>query len=76
VDTLSSEMLQGAAKDGIGAVVERLERQYVAIPPHEHCRCTGEVVGQLRRQPAAGGTVVPERGWCRHPPWRLCGGPG
>jgi hypothetical protein len=76
VDTLSSEMMQGAAKDGIGAVVERLEWQYVAIPPQKHCRCTGDVVGQLQRQPAAGGTVVSERGWYRHPPWLLCRGPG
>ncbi len=67
VDTLSSlflqadarrEMMQGAAKDGVGAMVERLKRRYMAVPPHELCWCAGQVVGQLRRQPACGGGVV------------------
>jgi hypothetical protein len=56
VDTLSSlsqadaqrEMMHGAAKDGEGAVVERLKRRYVAVPPNQHFRCAGQVVG--RRQ--------------------------
>ncbi len=38
------EVMQGAAKDGVGAVVEWLERRYVAVPPHEHRRCAGEVI--------------------------------
>jgi hypothetical protein len=33
------EMVQGAAKDGVGAVVERLKRQHMAVPPHEHRLC-------------------------------------
>ncbi len=52
------EVVQGAANDGVGTVVQRLERRYVAVPPHEHCRCAGEVVGQLRRRLAGGGGVV------------------
>jgi hypothetical protein len=44
------EVVQGAANDSVGAVVQRLERRYVAVPPHEHCRCAGEVIGQLRRR--------------------------
>jgi hypothetical protein len=52
------EVVKGAANDGVGAVVQRLERRYVAVPPHEHCRCAGEVVGQLRRRPVGGGSVV------------------
>jgi hypothetical protein len=47
------EVVKGAANDGVGAVIQRLERRYVAVLPHEHCRCAGEVVGQLRRQPWA-----------------------
>ncbi len=46
------ELVQGAANDGVGAIVQRLERRYVAVPPHEHCRCAGEVIGKLRRRPA------------------------
>ncbi len=52
------EVVKGAANDGVGAVVQRLERRYVAVLPHEHCRCAGEVVGQLRRRPVGGGVVV------------------
>jgi hypothetical protein len=44
--------VKGVANDGVGAVVE-LERRYVAVSPHEHCRCAGEVVRQLRRRAAA-----------------------
>ncbi len=47
------EMMHEAAKDGIGAVVERLKRRYVAFLPHEHSRCMGQVVGQLQRRAAA-----------------------
>ncbi len=44
--------------DDVGAVVQRLERRYVAVLPHEHRRCTGEVIRQLRRWSAGGGGVV------------------
>ncbi len=47
------EVMQGAANDDVGAVIKRLERRYVAVTPHEHRRCVGEVVGQLRRRAAA-----------------------
>jgi hypothetical protein len=47
-----SEMVQGGAKDGVGAIVERLK------PPHKHRRCAGQVVGQLRRQSVGGSSVV------------------
>jgi hypothetical protein len=53
-----SEVVKGAADDGVGTVVQRLERRYVAVPPHEHCRCAGEIVGQPRRRLAGGGGVV------------------
>ncbi len=43
------EMMQGAAKDGVGAIVEWLKRWYVAVPPHVNRRCAGEVVGQAQR---------------------------
>ncbi len=52
------EVVQGAANDGIGAVVQRLEQRYVPVPPHEHRRCAGEVIGKLRRRPAGAGSVV------------------
>jgi hypothetical protein len=45
--------MQGAVKDGVGAVVELLEQLYVAVRPHEHRRCAGKVIRQLRRRPAA-----------------------
>jgi hypothetical protein len=44
--------------DGVGTVVQRLERQHVAVPPHEHHRCAGEVVGQPGRRLVGGGGVV------------------
>ncbi len=47
------EVVQGAANDGVGAIVQQLEWRYVAIPPHEYCRCVGEVIGKLRRRPVA-----------------------
>ncbi len=50
--------MQGAANDGVGAVVQRLERRYVSVPPHEHRRCTVKVVGQLRRRSTGGSSVV------------------
>ena len=43
-------------------VVQRLERRYVAVPPHKHCRCAGEVVGQMRQRPVGGGGVVSSGG--------------
>jgi hypothetical protein len=46
-------VMQGAVKDSVGAVVERLERRCVAVPPHKHHRCVGEVIRQLRRRAAA-----------------------
>ncbi len=52
------EVVEGAAVDGVGTVLQRLERRYVAVPPHEHHRCTGEVIGQPRRRLAGGGGVV------------------
>ncbi len=47
------EIVKGAADDV--AIVQRLERRYVAVPPHEHRRCAGEVVRQPRRRLAGGG---------------------
>jgi len=44
------EMMQGAAKDGVGAIIEQLKRRYVAVLLHEHRRYAGEVVGQTRRR--------------------------
>jgi hypothetical protein len=55
------EVVQGAANDGVGAVIQRLERRYVAVLPHEHCQCTGKVIGQLQRWLAGGGGVVYSR---------------
>jgi hypothetical protein len=52
------EVVEGAAVDGVGTVLQRLERRYVAITPHEYHRCVGEVVGQSRRRLAGGGSVV------------------
>jgi predicted DNA repair protein MutK len=51
-------VVKGVANDGVGTVVQRLERRYVAVSPHEHHRSAGEVVGQLRRRLAGGGGVV------------------
>jgi hypothetical protein len=47
------KVIQGAANDGVGAVIKRLERRYDAVPPHEHRWCAGEVIGQLRRRAEA-----------------------
>jgi hypothetical protein len=47
------EMMQGATKDCVGAMVERLKGQYVAVPPHKHRPCAGQFIGQLQRRPAA-----------------------
>jgi hypothetical protein len=41
------EMVQGAAKDGVGAIIEQLKRRYVAVPPHEHRRCSGRSSGSF-----------------------------
>ncbi len=35
------EVVKGAADNSVGTVVQGLERRYVAVPPHEHCRCVG-----------------------------------
>ena len=32
------EVVQGAVKNGVGAVIKGLKWRYVAVPPHEHCR--------------------------------------
>ncbi len=48
-----SEVMQGAANDGVGAIIKQMERLYMAIPPHKHRQCTGEVIRQLQRRPAA-----------------------
>jgi hypothetical protein len=56
------EVMQGAAKDGVGAVVKRLERRYVAVPPQKHRQCVGKVIRQLRRRLAGGGGVVSSGG--------------
>jgi hypothetical protein len=53
VADVQRELLQGAANDSVWTVVHRPERRYVSVPPHEHHRCAGEVVGQLRRRAAA-----------------------
>jgi hypothetical protein len=52
------EVVQRAAKDCVWAVVQRLERRYMSVPPHKHCQSAGEVVGQLRQRSAGGGSVV------------------
>jgi hypothetical protein len=52
------EVVEGAVDDGVGTVVQRLERRYVAVQPHEHHRCAGEVDGQPRRRLAGSGGVV------------------
>jgi hypothetical protein len=54
--------MQAAPKDGVGAVVKRLKRRYVALLPHEHRRCAGEVIRQLRRRSGGGGGVVSSGG--------------
>ncbi len=56
------EVMQGAAKDGVRAVVKRLEWWYVAVSPHEHRRCAGEVIRQLRRRSGGSGSVVSSGG--------------
>jgi hypothetical protein len=52
------EVVKGSANDGVGTIVQRLERRYMAVPPHKHHRSAGEVVGQPRRRLAGGGGVV------------------
>ncbi len=47
VADVQHEMVQGAAKDGIGAIVEQLKRRCVAVPPHEHRRCVGRSSGSF-----------------------------
>jgi hypothetical protein len=57
-----TDAVKGAANDGVGAVVQRLERRYVAVQPHENHRCAGEVVRQLQRRSAGGGGGVVSSG--------------
>jgi hypothetical protein len=52
------EVVEGAANDGVGTVVQRLERRYVAVSPHEHHRSAGKVVGQPQRRLAGGSGIV------------------
>ena len=52
------EVVEGAANDGVGTVVQRLKRRYVAVSPHEHHRSAGEVVGQPLPRLAGGGGIV------------------
>ncbi len=52
------EVVQGTVKDGVGAVIQRLERWYMSVPPYKHRRNAGEVCGQLWRRSAGGGGVV------------------
>ncbi len=52
------EVMQGAVKDSVGAVVELLKQRYMLSPPDEHRWCAGEVIGQLRWWPAGSGGVV------------------
>jgi hypothetical protein len=56
------EVMQGAANNGVGAVIKQLERRYMAVPPHKHRQCVGEVIRQLQWRPAAGGSVVSSGG--------------
>jgi hypothetical protein len=51
VADVQREVMQGAANDGVGAVIKQLERQYMAVPPRKHRQCAGEVIGQLQRRP-------------------------
>ncbi len=53
VADVQREVVQRAEKDGVGAVVQWLERRYVSVLPHKHCRSGCKVIGQLRRQAAA-----------------------
>jgi hypothetical protein len=56
------EVMQGAANNGVGAVIKQLERRYMAIPPHKHRHCAGEVIRQLQQWPAGGSGVVSSGG--------------
>jgi hypothetical protein len=51
-------VVQGAAKDGVGAFVERLEQRYVALPPDKHSQCAGPIIWQLQWQLAGRSGVV------------------
>ena len=51
VDDAQCEVMQGAAKDSVGAVIQ--QRRYVSDLPYKHRRSAGEVGGQLRQRPAA-----------------------
>ncbi len=57
VADLLGEVMQGPPQDGIGAVVEQLERWDMFVPLDEDC----EYVGQGVRQQSAGATG---RRWC------------
>jgi hypothetical protein len=49
------EVVQGAANDSVGTAVQQLKQRYMAVQPHEHCRCADQVVGKLRWQLAGRG---------------------
>jgi hypothetical protein len=46
------EMVQGSAKEGVGAIIEQLEQRDMAVPPVEHCRRASQGIWQLRRAAA------------------------
>ncbi len=51
-------MVEGAAKNGLGTVVEQLEWRDMSIPPDKHHRGMGQAVWKLwRRSPGSGGVV-------------------
>ncbi len=41
------EVLKEAANDGLGAIVQWVERRYVAVPPLANRLCAGEIIRQL-----------------------------
>jgi hypothetical protein len=53
VADVQHKVVQGAANDGVGVVIQQLERRYMAVPPYEQRRCKGVVIGQLRRRLAS-----------------------
>jgi hypothetical protein len=55
VTSAQSEMVQGSAKDGVGAVVEWWD---MSVPPDEHCQRAGQGVWQLRQRLPGHGFVV------------------
>jgi len=50
--------MQGPPQDGIGTVVERLERRHVAVAADEDGRCSCQSVREVRRRSPSGSCVV------------------